>query len=213
MREHYEEKFENILQKLIFLGSSCKEQLDDAVKAFFEKNGSILERVTEKEEMINKMQVDIENDIISAIATEAPVAGDLRNLIAFLKIATSLERIADYALHLAELAKDEASENPAELENFIREIAEIEKEMLIESIAAMKLGNAGMALEIAKRDGDVDLIYNNYIGSVYQTVCRGDVRELGRFILIGRYMERLGDHIKNICESIIYSEKAEHIEL
>lgn len=205
----------SINNHLVRMALLAEEQLKDAIKALNEKDVALAEEVKTRDAIIDDLQKVVEDQSIKLIATQQPVASDLRQLFTTIKIVTDVERIADYAVDIARisiLVKDE------DITPFLEEInpmGQVALRMLRESIDAYTAKDDERAYEITKLDDEVDKGLMNLIKKLYYT---GETTEENQFRasqinFVAKYLERIGDHATNICEWTIYIVTGEYVEL
>lgn len=202
----------NHLVRMAFL---AEEQVEAAIRALEEKDVDLAEQVKAQDSIIDDLQRIIEDQSIKLIATQQPVASDLRALFTTIKIVTDVERIGDHAVDIARIAillKDEdISSSMAD----IRGMADLAKIMLRESIDAYTAKDDEQAYDITKIDDEIDkglmnLIKHLYYGQGLEVEDRFKISQLN---FVGKYLERIGDHATNICEWTIYIVTGEYVEL
>ena len=163
----------------------------------------------------NELNRRIEEKCIIYMATESPLATDLRKMFATSKIVTDLERIADYAVDIAKIAKRVEVDPLGEAEVPLWNMVDILSRMINMSIEAFVNGDIDMAYEICKLDDEVDTIYQALFKDHLKKMTKDEnlVNKGTRILFVSKYLERMGDHITNICEWIIFSKKGEYVDL
>ena len=150
------------------------------------------------------------------MALKQPLARDLRYIYALCDISTELERIGDYASNICRESL-EIGEEP-----FIKELIDIPimKEICCEMLKdlwdALNDDNVNLAYEIAQKDNEIDELYKRVRQDCLQVMHNNpdeNINQGMRLVFIGRYLERIGDHVTNICEKIIYAKNGEMIEI
>jgi phosphate transport system protein len=161
------------------------------------------------------MQIKIEDDAAIVIATQQPVARDLRELVTIFKMTSNLERIGDYAVHLAKAAIKFSQNAPFRSLEHLERMAETGQEMISASISAFLSQDADGARKVAAMDDKIDEEHKALTEEVLSFMKEqpGLIKKAVRLLNVSGFLERLGDHITNICEAIIYMAEGKHEEL
>lgn len=213
-RSQYEQKLNTIYGEVVGMGTLLTESLKHINKIIENVDSSLLTSIKENEEKINNLELSLENQFIELIATEAPVAHDLRKIVSSIKIVSHLERIGDYILHVG---KKYAKISPLHTELFrarLLRMVHISIQMLEETLEAYSLNDVNRAEQAAQLDDEIDQEHKLFLKDVFAHISLpGNENEFARALNLGRSIERLGDHITNICEWIVYAEQFRHVEL
>jgi phosphate transport system protein len=213
----------NILQReldklrhdILAMASRVEEDIGKALTALRNGDKELAKEVKADDKIVNDMQKKIEDEAAVLMATQHPVAGDLRESVTIFKIAGNLERIGDYAVHLAKAASKLSGEPSFRSLEHIEKMAETGQEMLRLSVSAFLAKDTKAARNVAGMDQSIDeqhkLLTEEVLGFIKEK--KGAVKKAVRLLNTSGYLERMGDHIKNICESIIYMVEAKHEEL
>ncbi len=210
-----ESGIQSINNHLVRMALLAENQVKDSVKALIEKDADLAEEVKSQDGIIDDLQKIIEDQAIKLIATQQPVASDLRTLFTTIKIVTDVERIADYAVDIARIAillKDIISDRDM---SEILKMTDLVTGMLQDSIDAYTSKDDDKAYEITKVDDEVDKSFMNFLRVLYygEGHENDDVNEITQLNFVGKYLERIGDHATNICEWTIYIVTGEYVEL
>ncbi len=191
---------------ILRMGSLVETQIRDAVRAVVDRDLDLADHVIAGDQRINEAQREVADAIVMTIATQSPVARDLRFLMALDHVAFELERIGDHASSVAKQARRLASEPP------LREVADLAK---MGNLAANQVGGILTALididdqvarDVAARDDDIDHDYHALFAKVIEHM-RGDpttVERGTRLILASHWIERIGDRVTNVAEDVVY---------
>ena len=145
MKEHFAERLENLRRRLILMGSEVEKQIRSAIEALTEGSVEKARTVIARDEDIDRLEHQIEEETIQLLALEQPVAIDLRFLVAVLKINNDLERIGDHAVNIAEGAVRLAGKVPFQPAIGLRSMSEMVQRMLRESLDAFIARDAALA--------------------------------------------------------------------
>jgi len=168
--------------------------------------------VVELDEYVNNANEEVNDKAVEVLSLLAPVASDLRIIIAGIKIATDLERIGDYAKAIARfvIKNDDLDK---QLLPYIEVIGEKFIEFYDETIVAYINRDVKLALDLPSRDDEIDAAFKNMISYIEMlTEQKKDITHLVPTIGMLRNIERAGDHTKNICEQIIYEVRGQHYD-
>ena len=156
MKEHFSEKLESLRRQLIGMGAEVENQIRLAVEALVEADAAKARKVIEHDKVIDLMEIKNDEDAIDLLATQQPVAGDLRLLVSSLKINADLERIGDHAVNIAEAAERMSRFRPFKPWIDVPYMAEIARGMLQEALDAFVRKDSELALAVCKRDDILD---------------------------------------------------------
>lgn len=213
-KESYDRKLEELYQEVLRMGVLVEENLKFCGDLLKDKSEEIYKRIRLREEEINGLEIEIEDKFITLIAIEHPVAGDLRKIVASLKILAHLERMGDYAVHVAKALRSLGGKALAPFTVHVTAMLKCSEEMLDQTLTAFMRSDTAGSRAAAARDDEIDAEHDLLIGKLYseEHVTR-TAKEFARILFLGRNLERIGDHITNICEWIVYSGECRHIEL
>lgn len=194
----------------------CQESVDLSVEYMIKKDMKNTKKVIREDDDIDILREYIRDRSIELMALKQPLARDLRYIYALCDISTELERIGDYASNICRESL-EIGEEP-----FIKELIDIPimKEICCEMLKdlwdALSDDNVNLAYEIAQKDNEIDELYKRVRQDCLQVMHNNpdeNINQGMRLVFIGRYLERIGDHVTNICEKIIYAKNGEMIEI
>ena len=211
MRNLFDSQLNTLHRKLIEMGSACETAIDLAVKALLEGNADIAHEAASHDREIDQMERDIEAICLKMLLQQQPVARDLRQISAAMKIITDMERIGDQAEDIGEIVPFLNGRTGVECED-IRLMAETAQQMVRSSIDAYV--NQDMAL--VKKVIDMDDIVDDAFDRTKETLIHmiSCNREDGQYcldlLMIAKYLERIGDHATNIAECVEFSITGQH---
>ncbi|MDD2522078.1 MAG: phosphate signaling complex protein PhoU [Anaerolineaceae bacterium] len=203
-----------VQDEILLLGSLVEQAILNSVDALQRRDANAAEEVYSNDRKINAKHYAIENHILITLATQSPLAGDLRFLAAMLEVNTELERIGDYAKGIAKVAMRLAdSEYPIPIRE-IQQMADLATSMLHRALGAFVAGDIVAAYSIPEEDNKVDELYE----STYRKIVEGminnpDTIELGNQVVwVIHNLERTADRVTNICERIVFIVSGESVE-
>ncbi len=213
-RESYDRKLKDLYQDLLRMGVMVEDNLKVSRSLLPDKDKALLDKVKGSEKGINEAETLLEDKIISLIATEQPVAGDLRKIVSCLKIVAHLERMGDYAVHVAKALRKLDEETLAPFSANIEAMIDTDISMLDEALTAFISDDSGKAKSAAEKDDEVDGQHDRFRKKLYdESKVTKTSKEFALLLLLGRYLERIGDLVTNICEWIVYSKEGRHAAL
>ena len=214
-RTMLQDEMETLRRELTRMAARVDENLGRSIAILKTGDGGLADEVKECGTIIDGMQLKIEDMALVIIATQQPVARDLRELIMVFKLTSSLERIDDYGIHLTKAAI-KLSDRPAfrSMER-IERMAETGRQMLTAAFQAYLAQDVVAARNAAALDEQIDAEHKALTGEALAFIKEKPklVKAASRLLRLSGYMERLGDHITNICEGVIYMVLGSHEEL
>lgn len=208
MRSKFDEQLAQMKNELIQMGALCEEAISKAAKALEEGSPALAEQVKPLEAEIDQMERDIESLCLKLLLQQQPVARDLRQISAALKIITDMERIGDQAADIAEIIRVCLSEGyvPEDV-GHIREMAAETIKMVTESVDSYVKQDTAGAKAVIAHDDIVDNCFTNVKQGLIQRIAANPAE--GEYaldlLMIDKYLERIGDHAVNIAEWVIFS--------
>ena len=214
MKEHFSEKLESLRRQLIGMGAEVENQIRLAVEALVEADAAKARKVIERDKVIDQMEIKNDEDAIDLLATQQPVAGDLRLLVSALKINADLERIGDHAVNIAESAERLSRFRPFKPWIDVPHMAEIARGMLKESLDAFIRKDSVLALEVCKRDDLLDEKNKSIIRELLTYMAENPalISASIEIMTVSKNLERVGDLATNIGEEAIYIAEGEMIK-
>jgi phosphate transport system protein len=210
------DKEERIIKDVLLrMGSIIEERIRQTVEALETHDDAKALAVIEGDEEINALQLVAMDHIVLTIATQQPVARDLRFLLALDRIAAELERIGDSIANVAKRARELTPEPPLEGHLAIPEMGRIAAQFLADTIRALVDADAAAARDVATHDDEIDALYHRTFDRILElaTASPDNVERAMRLLIAARYMERIGDHITNIAEDVVFVSSGEREDL
>ena len=214
-RETFDRQLQQLLDEVLVLGSMVEQAVTQAVDSLKRRDREASRVIYAEDQRINEKRHQIENDCLTLIATQQPMARDLRFLAAILEIITELERIGDYAKGIAQINIRLGEEPLVKPLVDIPKMAEKGLDMLRRSLEAFVQRDAVTARIIPDEDEEVDRLYNEVYRELLE-IMLNDPKTVDRATLLlwaAHNLERLADRVTNICERIVFVVTGEIIEL
>jgi len=214
-RGQLQEELNKVRRELTLMASRVGEDLGKALTVLRSGGEELAQEVKDSGKIVNELQLKIEDMALVLIATQQPVARDLRELIMVFKITSNLERIGDYSIHLVKAAVKLASRPPFRSMERIECMAETGQEMLKAAFSAYLNQDAEAARKAAAMDDNIDKEHKALTEEILKLMKKESelVKPAARLLRLSGFMERLGDHITNICEGIIFMTQGRHEDL
>jgi len=215
----YRERYRNELKDINSLTKNLADQvsiaIDQSVKALKESNADLGKEVIQGDQNVDDLSQKIEIMCMELLALQQPMAKDLRQIIGILKISIDLERIGDMAVDIARVSVQYKQGVYLTKLEVIPLMAEIAGKMLLQTMEALMKYDADIARQATKWDYEIDRLYVKARDSLFKLIIEKPeiINDAISLLMVNRHLERIGDHICNICESIVYmvEAKREHL--
>lgn len=214
-RRRFEQELSELEQLILRMGAISEDMLTRMIQALRERNVELAEETVRMDDQVDALNLEIETICIKLIATQQPQARDLRRIIAALKIAGDVERVADYAVDICLVGRELADKPLFKPLEDIPRMQEVVKRMLHETLDAFVTRDLDLVYKMIADDEEVDTLYDNLYVELKEFMKQDSslVDQAVPLILITRYLERIADHITNIGERVFYVETGELKEL
>ena len=211
MRTRFDQQLEKLHVELIKMGSLCEQAITLAASSLEVQEENTLHKVAALESEVDAKEREIEDICMRLLLQQQPVARDLRNISAALKMISDMERIGDQASDIADITKYlENSELTQHVH--IQQMAEAAMGMLTDSIEAFVKKDLLLARKVMKQDDVVDELFNQVKSELITAIAEeSDQGEICiDMVMVAKYFERIADHVVNIAEWVEYSVTGEH---
>ncbi|AGC90660.1 phosphate signaling complex protein PhoU [Staphylococcus warneri] len=209
IRQKYEGQLEDLIKDLRRLGLRVYFNIENALVSLSDDKRTFARETIEKDKEINRLDYEINEKVIMLITKQQPIATDLRMMMAALKISTDFERMGDNAANIAHIRLRVKITDHYVLTR-LKTMGKLAMLMLEDLNTAVKNEDITLIKEIIERDQDIDDLYINIVNTTY--LIDNDPFVAGQAHLAARNLERVGDHISNIAESVYYFLTGEHYE-
>jgi len=206
IRTTFHKKLREIQDDVVAMGNMVEKANSKSVEALKERNLTMAREVIADDMKVNQKRFTIEEKCVQLIATQQPMAGDLRAIICVLNIITEIERIGDHAEGIAKIVLMIGDEPPLKPLIDLSRMAEIVNDMLHHSLEALIDRDVEKAKAIANQDDQVDEIYDQVFRDLLTFMSEDPmtVTRATRLIWVAHNLERSADRVTNICERIVY---------
>ncbi|MCL4442408.1 MAG: phosphate signaling complex protein PhoU [Firmicutes bacterium] len=215
-RNAYEKSIKEIEYGILRMGGLVEQAVYNSVQALLKMDTAAASRVITGDDVIDQLFSEIEDKCVKLVATQQPMAKDLRIIITGIKILVNLERMADYTVDIARITM-ELSGYPVDVRPFeyIQKMAVFVQKMVKDGLDAYLNGDIEKAGAMCRMDDEVDKLFSEAFKELIERM-KGDpdmVVQHAYSLFIGRYLERIADHATNIGEEVIYIATGERKEL
>jgi phosphate transport system protein len=214
-RNSMDHQLHQLEDEVLLLGSMVEQAVLKSVDALRLRDSFVAHKIIVDDHFINEKRFAIENNILIIIATQQPMAKDLRLLTAMLEVITELERMGDYAKGIGKVViRLEDSTIPVP-NHEISQMADLAVSMLHRSLGAFIAENTSVAVTIPKEDDAVDGLYNRIYSNIVATmIANPETIDHANLILwVAHNLERMADRVTNICERTVFITTGELLEL
>ena len=205
-RTAFERQLLVVQEDMLIMGGMVEAAIERGVEALKTRNVNLAHQIIEDDLKINRKRYETEDKCLELIATQQPLASDLRTIVSVLHITVDLERMGDHAEGIAKIALMLADEPPLKPYIDIPRMAQVASEMLMGSLEAFKDRDPARARAICDQDDEVDALYEQVYRELL-TFMINDPRTIQRatyLIWTAHNLERIADRVTNICERVIY---------
>lgn len=214
-RQSYDKALEDLQREILRMGSLVETSIDEAVLSLSKQDPKLAQRVIDGDETIDNLERDIEDKCMVLIATQQPIAKDLRRIGAGFRIITDLERMADHATDIAKITLRLYNDPLIKPLIDIPKMAKLSQDMVRSVLDAYVNGDTDLALRACAKDDEIDRLYRLVFDELLEIMQRDSTAIVQgvHLLLVARYLERIADHATNIGEGVIYLETGERKDL
>ena len=214
-RQHYDQELADLRASVVAMASMTNKAIDNAVTALSQRDVRLAEQVIAADGAINEHRWRTEEQALLVIATQAPMAKDLRMIAAVIHIVTDLERMADHAAGTAKIAIQTADKAPLKPLVDIPRMSEIARAMLHDAITAFIEDDQAAARAIVARDDEVDALYEQIYRELltFMLADPTTIDQATHLLWAAHNLERIADRVTNICERVVFAATGQLEEL
>ena len=207
-REGFAHQIRGLRDDIVAMSSMVDKALARSVDALRLQDVPLAREIVKADVEINRARWKIEERALLLIATQAPMAGDLRTISSVIHIATELERMADHAAGNAKIVLDTASEPLLKPLVDIPRMSDLARAMLSDSISAFINEDSEAARAIVARDDEIDNLYNQIYRELltFMMADPGTINRATRLLWAAHNLERIADRVTNICERVVFAK-------
>ena len=207
IRVRYEQELKGIFDDLVLMCRHIEVAIEKCIKALVERDFELAKEVFAEDKLIDRMERDIEQACLKILVMEHPVASDFREISAILKMITDLERIGDQARDIAEITTRFGDDEYIKKLEHIPQMAVIAVAMVKDGVQAYIDRDLGLARSLDRTDDKVDNLFNTVKSDLIALIRKNpdNAEQAIMFLMIAKYLERIGDHAVNIGEWVEYA--------
>ena len=210
-------RIDEINKNILMMADLVEKQILKSVENLKKHDRDLVEDIIKDDDNIDDLDQLIEEECIIFIATEQPLAKDLRYVFMATKIATELERMGDHAVDICKVIKNIGISPKIIPEELLKlyDMEEKVRKMINLSVNAYIKRDYEAAYDICKMDDTIDELYNNIFNNMIRVIKREDIQSdvVAQLLFVAKYLERIGDRVTNICEGIIFAKKGTYVDL
>ncbi|MFL0195984.1 phosphate signaling complex protein PhoU [Clostridium sp. WILCCON 0269] len=214
-RTAFDYALEEMHNDVLRMGSMVEKQIHQCIEALVKQDEQLAKQTIKNDDLVDNLYKEIENKCIKLTAKEQPLAIDLRTIFTTARIITDLERMADYAVDIAKITIRLKNEKYVKKLIDISKISKIVNDMIKRALDAYVDTNVEEAYESCKMDDEVDRLYKNVFKEMIEIMIEdhSKINQMTQLIFVCKYLERVADHVTNICEGTIYLVTGEQKDL
>lgn len=214
-REAYERELHELREDVVRMGEQAGVLIHRAVEALRSRDLTTAEQVIAEDDAIDALHMNLEERCMRLLATQQPMARDLRTIAAVFAITIDLERMGDHAEGISRAVKRLGAEPPVKPLVDIPRMDALLQDMIRETLDAFREQDVERARAAAKRDDEVDALRNRVLHELLDLMIRNPaiVPRALELLIVARHLERAADHLTNVCERIVYMVTGELREL
>ena len=205
-QRQFDKELDSLKKKLVHMAALAETMIDSGLAVLVQRDAGPAAKVREYEQEVNRLEIEIDEYALTLLATQQPVARDLRFIVAATKINGELERIGDLCINITQNSETLLQQPPLKPLIDIPHMADLARKMVRDSLDAFIAGDPLVAQAVIMADDRVDALKDQVLRELL-TCMISDPRTIERglaLILISRHLERIGDHAVNIAEDVIY---------
>jgi phosphate transport system protein len=215
LRQTFEDELQRLQDEVLMLGSMVEDALTDSVECLRKRDMERSRQLIANDRLINEKRFAIEADTLTLIATQQPIAGDLRVLASVLEIAAELERMGDYAKGIANINLMIGEEPLLKPLVDIPRMAEKARDMLHRALEAFIQRDVELAQAIPAEDDEVDALYNQVYRELASYILSNprNIEQANYLLWAAHNLERTADRVTNICERVVFTVTGQMAEI
>jgi phosphate transport system protein len=206
MRDAFHDELDAIGQSLVEMSQLANTAMVRATKAILEADLALAEEVISEDERIDNLHHDLDTRTLTLLARQQPVAGDLRTIVASIRMSSDIERMGDLAHHIAKLARMRypACAIPPELVFIIQEMGEVAQRIMVKTTGIITSRDTLAAVELEKDDDEMDKLHRKLFEILLDDNWSHGIETAIDMTLIGRYYERYADHAVSVARRVYF---------
>jgi phosphate transport system protein len=209
----FDEDLDRLRALISQMGGLAEHAIRESMRCLVQRDLEGAEKIVENDKKLDALEIETEKQVVRLIALRAPMAGDLRDVVAALKISSVVERIGDYAKNIAKRVPLLDKVHNIEPVSLMPEMARIATEMVHDVLNAFVERDAEAAVRVVERDQAVDDFYNSIFRALLTFMMENpnNIGQSTHLLFVAKNVERVGDHATNIAEMVYYAATGQHM--
>jgi phosphate transport system protein len=209
----FDEDLDRLRALISQMGGLAEHAIRESMRCLVQRDLEGAQKIVENDKKLDALEIETERRAVQLIALRAPMAGDLRDVVAAMKISGVVERIGDYAKNIAKRVPLLDGAGKIEALSLMPEMARIATEMVHDVLNAFVERDAEAAVRVVERDRAVDDFYNSIFRTLLTFMMEnpGNISQSTHLLFIAKNIERVGDHATNIAEMVYYAATGQHL--
>lgn len=209
----FDEELNQLRASIAQMGGLAEEAIRQSMHALVHNDTEAAQRVVENDKKLDALEAEVERRAVQIIALRAPMADDLRDVVAALKIAGVVERIGDYAKNIAKRVPTIGKSSDTQPISLLPEMARMAGEMVHNVLDAFVARDANKAIAVCERDRAVDDFYNSIFRTLLTFMMESpqNITPATHLLFIAKNLERIGDHATNVAEMVYFAETGQQM--
>ncbi|HYI42368.1 MAG TPA: phosphate signaling complex protein PhoU [Sphingomicrobium sp.] len=209
----FDQDIERLRALISQMGGLAEHAIGEAMRCLVQRDNEGAARVVADDKKLDELEVETERRAVQLIALRAPMAADLRDVVAALKISGVVERIGDYAKNIARRVPQIDSASKIEPMSLLPEMARMATGMVHDVLDAFVERDAKVAVQVCERDSAVDDFYDSIFRTLLTHMMENphNIGQSAHLLFVAKNLERVGDHATNIAEMVYYAATGEHM--
>jgi phosphate transport system protein len=209
----FDEDLDRLRALISEMGGLAEYAIKESMRCLVQRDVEGAELIVENDKKLDALEIETEKRAVRLIALRAPMAGDLRDVVAAMKISSVVERIGDYAKNIAKRVPLLESVGNIEPISLMPEMARLATGMVHDVLNAFVERDAAMAVQVVERDRAVDDFYNSIFRALLTFMMENpnNISQSTHLLFIAKNVERVGDHATNIAEMVYYAATGQHL--
>lgn len=214
MTRLFEPRLDELREIILRMGGRCEAILGKALRALWVGDLALADEVAPDDLEIDQLDIDVDDAVLKALALGAPLAEDLRKVVAIKMIATDLERVGDLSRNIASSAKRLAQGTGPTPDEKLKSLAELTQKVLRDSLDALADLDSAKARQVIDSDDAIDDLQDEFVREEIERMNSEPARAAGAvdLILIAESLERVGDHATNVAEEVVLMAEARNLK-
>jgi phosphate transport system protein len=214
-RSEFQKELDALQLDILKMGSKVEENITKAIDSLAEQDLTLVEQVFKIEQEVDDLEILIEEKCLRLIATQQPMAKDLRKIASAFKIITDLERMSDYSVDIAKVTRRIGTETLIKPLVDLPRMAGLAQKMVKDSLDAYVREDQELALSLGRADDEVDTLHNQVFRELLVLMMENPrtIKQATHLLFVSQSLERIADHATNISESVIYLVSGKRVDL